>query len=75
MGLSEVVKAVKESNRDIGAQTLEINKAEYLVRGLGYVKSIEDIENAVVTSENYTSLRIKDIANVSLGTCNTSRNS
>jgi Cu(I)/Ag(I) efflux system membrane protein CusA/SilA len=65
--LSQIVKAVKESNQDIGAQTLEINQAEYLVRGLGYVKSIEDIENAVVSSENFTSLRIKDVANVTLG--------
>ncbi|MGB5782693.1 MAG: efflux RND transporter permease subunit, partial [Eudoraea sp.] len=67
IGLHEVVNAVKKSNRDIGAQTLEINQAEYLVRGLGYVKSLEDIKNAVVTSEDYTSIRIKDIANVSLG--------
>ena len=67
IGLDQVVKAVKESNRDIGAQTLEINQAEYLVRGLGYVTSISDIENAVVGSENYTAIRIKDIAKVSLG--------
>ena len=67
IGLQQVVKAVKESNKDIGAQTLEINQAEYLVRGLGYVKSISDIENAVVTSEDYTSIRIKDIGKVSLG--------
>ncbi|WP_163517943.1 efflux RND transporter permease subunit, partial [Gelidibacter japonicus] len=67
IGLSEIVKAVKESNKDIGAQTMEINQVEYLVRGLGYVKSVADIEDAVVTSENYTSIRIKDIANVSLG--------
>jgi len=67
IGLNEVVKAVKESNKDIGAQTLEINQAEYLVRGLGYVKSIADIENAVVTSEDYTSIKIKDIGKVSLG--------
>jgi len=67
IGLQHVVKAVKESNKDIGAQTLEINQAEYLVRGLGYVKSISDIENAVVTSEDYTSIRIKDIGKVSLG--------
>ena len=65
--LSQVVKAVKESNKDIGAQTLEINQVEYLVRGLGYVKSIEDIENAVVTSEDFTSIKIKDIGKVSLG--------
>ncbi|MBC8757107.1 efflux RND transporter permease subunit [Kordia sp. YSTF-M3] len=67
IGLDQVVKAVKESNKDIGAQTLEINQVEYLVRGLGYIKSIEDIENAVVTSKNFTSIKIKDIGNVTLG--------
>ncbi len=67
IGLNQVVKAVKSSNKDIGAQTLEINQAEYLVRGLGYVKSAEDIENAVVISEDYTAIKIKDIAKVSLG--------
>lgn len=67
ISLHHVVKAVKESNRDIGAQTLEINQVEYLVRGLGYVKSLADLENAVVTSEEFTSIRIKDIAKVSLG--------
>ena len=58
---------MKQSNRDVGAQTLEINQAEYLIRGLGYVKSIADLENAVVTSENFTSIRLKDIAKVSHG--------
>jgi Cu(I)/Ag(I) efflux system membrane protein CusA/SilA len=67
IGLQQVVMAVKQSNRDIGAQTLEINQAEYLVRGLGYIKSLEDIKNAVVTATDFTSIRIKDIANVSLG--------
>ncbi|WP_028890507.1 efflux RND transporter permease subunit [Tenacibaculum ovolyticum] len=67
IGLHQVVKAVKSSNQDIGAQTLEINQAEYLVRGLGYIKSIEDIENAVVTSEDFTAIKIKDIGKVSLG--------
>ncbi|WP_369047619.1 efflux RND transporter permease subunit [Tenacibaculum sp. UWU-22] len=67
IGLNQVVKAIKESNKDIGAQTVEINKVEYLVRGLGYIKSIADIENAVVTSDNFTTIKIKDIAKVSLG--------
>ena len=67
ISLNQVVKAVKESNKDIGAQTLEINQAEYLVRGLGYVKSVEDIENAVVTSKDFTAIKIKNIAKVSLG--------
>ena len=67
IALQQVVKAVKESNSDIGAQTLEINNAEYLVRGLGYVSSIADIENAVVSSKDFTTIKIKDIAKVSLG--------
>ena len=67
IGLHQVVKAVKESNKDIGAQTLEINQAEYLVRGLGYVKSVEDIENAVVASKDFTPIKIKDIGKVILG--------
>ncbi len=67
IGLHQIVKAVKQSNKDIGAQTLEINQAEYLVRGLGYIESKEDIENAVVDSENYTAIRVKDVANVQLG--------
>ena len=66
IGLHHIVKAVKKSNKDIGAQTIEINQAEYLVRGLGYIKSISDIENAVVASEDFTAIKIKDIANVSL---------
>ncbi|MCB9256780.1 MAG: efflux RND transporter permease subunit [Chitinophagales bacterium] len=65
--LNQVMKAVKESNLDIGAQTLEINLAEYFVRGLGYVKSIEDIENAVVVVNNNVPIRIKDIAFVNIG--------
>ena len=43
VSLNQVMKAIKESNLDIGAQTIEINLAEYFVLGLGYVKSIEDI--------------------------------
>lgn len=65
--LMEITKAVRESNRDIGAKTMEINQAEYLVRGLGYVKSLEDLENAVVQTVNNTPIRVKDVAFVSLG--------
>lgn len=67
VSLAEITKAVSESNLDIGAKTLEVNQAEYLVRGLGYVKSLEDLENAVVRSVNNTPVRIKDVARVSLG--------
>ncbi|WP_347922734.1 efflux RND transporter permease subunit [Pontimicrobium sp. SW4] len=67
ISLDQVVNAVRKTNKDIGAKTIEINQAEYLVRGLGYVKSTEDIETAVVTSENNTPILIKDVAKVSLG--------
>ena len=67
VSLSEVVQAVKESNRDVGAKTLEINQTEYFVRGLGYVMSIADIENAQVRAEDFTPIRIKDVAHVTLG--------
>lgn len=65
--LNQVMNAIKGSNLDIGAQTLEINLVEYFVRGLGYVKSIEDIENAVVKATDNVPIRIKDIAVVHLG--------
>lgn len=67
ISLNQVVQAVKDSNQDIGAQTIEINKAEYFVRGLGYIKSLRDIENTSVISKDFTSINIRDIANVSMG--------
>lgn len=65
--LHQVVNAVRKSNKDIGAKTIEINQAEYLVRGLGYIKSVEDLENAVVSSSNLTPILVKDVAKVHLG--------
>lgn len=65
--LHKVMQAVQKSNRDVGAKTIEINKAEYLVRGLGYIKNVEDIEKAVVAVNDNVPVRIKDIAVVSLG--------
>jgi len=68
--LHQVMKAVQKSNRDVGAKTIEINRAEYLVRGLGYIKSIEDIEKAVVAVSDNVPIQIKDIGVVSLGPAN-----
>lgn len=65
--LHRVMQAVQKSNKDVGAKTIEINQAEYLVRGLGYVKKVEDIEKAVVAVQDNVPVRIKDIGVVSLG--------
>jgi len=65
--LHQVMTAVKKSNRDVGAKTIEINMAEYLVRGLGYIKSVEDIEEAVVEVTDNVPIRIRDIGVVTIG--------
>lgn len=67
LGIDDVMAAVKNSNRDIGAKTMEINKVEYLVRGLGYIESIEDIEKTVVAVNDNTPVLIEDLAVVHLG--------
>jgi Cu(I)/Ag(I) efflux system membrane protein CusA/SilA len=67
VGIDQVMMAVKNSNRDIGAKTLEINKVEYLVRGLGYIESVEDIENSVVIVKDNKPILIKDLGVVHLG--------
>ena len=63
----QIMKAVQNSNLDIGAQTIELNKVEYVIRGLGYLKNISDLENAVVTVNNNVPIQIKNVAKVSFG--------
>ncbi len=67
VGLMQVMEAVKQSNLDIGANTLELNLVEYYVRGLGYVKSIEDIEETVVKVIDNVPIRIREVAKVNIG--------
>jgi Cu(I)/Ag(I) efflux system membrane protein CusA/SilA len=65
--IKKIMNAVKNSNLNIGAQTLEFNKAEYLVRGLGYIESLSDLEESVVTVKDHTPIRLKDVARVHFG--------
>lgn len=67
VSLSAVLKAVKMSNLDVGAKTIELNKVEYLVRGLGYFRSVEDIEEVVVDVHDNVPVRLKDLAFVTIG--------
>ena len=67
ISIDQVALAVKNTNRDVGAKTIEINQVEYLIRGLGYLKSISDLELAVVKLNDDVPIRIKDIATVSMG--------
>lgn len=67
VSIMDVMSAVQKSNLDIGAETVEINRAEYLVRGLGYIKNTADLEEAVITVRSGAPVRIKDVAFVTLG--------
>jgi Cu(I)/Ag(I) efflux system membrane protein CusA/SilA len=67
VSVMDVMNAVQKSNLDIGAETIEMNRAEYLVRGLGYIKNISDLEEAVVSIREGVPVRIKDVAFVNLG--------
>jgi Cu(I)/Ag(I) efflux system membrane protein CusA/SilA len=65
--LEQVFMAVKNSNLDVGARTIEINKAEYVVRGLGFIESLADVENTVVKAADNVPVYLKQVATVSLG--------
>ncbi len=65
--LDEVFNAVRMSNVDVGARTIEVNKVEYVIRGLGFIKSVADIEQSVIKENENVPVRIKDVAAVSLG--------
>jgi Cu(I)/Ag(I) efflux system membrane protein CusA/SilA len=67
VSVMDVMNAVGKSNLDIGAETIELNSVEYIIRGLGYVKSIEDLENSVVAVRNNVPVRIKDVAQTTFG--------
>lgn len=67
ISLMQVANAVKSSNQDVGAKTLEINQVEYIIRSLGDLESLKDIENTMVDEVNNVPVYIKDIAKVNLG--------
>ena len=67
VSVMDIMQAVKKSNLDIGAETIELNKVEYVIRGLGYIKSLDDLREAVVSVRDNVPVRIRDVAQVSFG--------
>ncbi|MCA8980972.1 MAG: efflux RND transporter permease subunit [Planctomycetes bacterium] len=67
VNLHQVSSALKSSNIDVGARTIEVNEVEYVVRGLGFLRSIEDIESVAVATRDDLPVRVGDIASVGLG--------
>ena len=67
VSLAQVAAAVRGSNLDVGARTLEVNGVEYVVRGRGFVKSLDDLEATVVVARESTPIRLRDVGHVALG--------
>ena len=68
ISLKKVKTAIKNSNKDVGGRLIEMGETEYMVRGLGYIESIEDLENiALGTDHTGTPILLKQIANIHIG--------
>ncbi len=67
VSINDVFMAVKMSNIDVGARSIEISKAEYFIRGLGFIENVEDIEYSVIAMNDNVPIYVKDVAKVSLG--------
>lgn len=66
--LEDVFTAVKAANIDVGAKTIEMNRVEYFIRGIGFIKELTDIENSVVkVNADHVPVLVKQVAHVSEG--------
>jgi len=62
-----VIDRVRQSTNEVGGDVLDMNGAEYMIRGLGYLKSLSDLENVAVATKNGTPVLVRDLGTVSFG--------
>ncbi|MBI4773189.1 MAG: efflux RND transporter permease subunit [Deltaproteobacteria bacterium] len=67
IGLMDVVQAVQKSNQDVSANTVEMNQVEYMIRGVAFVKSLQDLNETVITLNNGVPVLLSNVAQVTLG--------
>lgn len=67
LSMTDVMNKVKANNNDVGGRKMEMSNMAYIVRGLGYIKNKEDIENIALTNNNGIPVRVKDIGTVQMG--------
>ncbi|MHC4600975.1 MAG: efflux RND transporter permease subunit, partial [Planctomycetota bacterium] len=65
--LAEVIAAVKRSNLDVGAKVVQDSGMEFLVRGVGFIKTVEDVENVVIRARDGVPIYVKNVAHVQPG--------
>ena len=62
-----VIEKVRQSTNEVGGDVLEMNGAEYMIRGLGYLRTLADLENVPVATKNGTPVLVRDLGTVSFG--------
>ena len=67
VSMMEVMNAVKSNNNDVGGRKFEMSNMSYIVRGLGYLKNIKDVENISIKNFNSVPVRVKDIGSIQMG--------
>ncbi|MBN2163336.1 MAG: efflux RND transporter permease subunit [Pontiellaceae bacterium] len=68
VSIDEVYNAVKNANIDVGAKSIEVNRVEYFIRGVGFIDRIEDIENSVIkVGSDHVPVLIRNVADVAMG--------
>ncbi len=67
ISLMDVLSSVKENNNDVGGRKFEMSDIGYIVRGLGYIKDLKEVENIPVGKDGTTPILIKDVATVQMG--------
>ncbi len=68
IGISEVIQAIRRSNNEVGGRVIETSEREYMIRGQGYITSVDDLQVIPVgTDQQGTPLTIRDVAHVTIG--------
>jgi Cu(I)/Ag(I) efflux system membrane protein CusA/SilA len=65
--LATVIEKVRDSSNEVGGRLIELQGAEYMVRGLGYLRSLSDLESVPVGAKNGTPILVRDLGTVSFG--------
>ena len=67
LSIMDVMDAVKKNNNDVGGRKFEMSNMSYIVRGLGYIKNIKDVEDIAIKNYNAIPVKVKDIGSVQMG--------
>ncbi len=67
IGLDDVYEAVRRANAEVGARTVEINRVEYVLRGVGFVRGLDDLRSVVVAERDHVPITLDQVARIGMG--------